>query len=165
MRAITLDEFEEALQIDKNDLDEEVIRQPQLIYMIHKACAGLVLKRDIADKTVDDIKLDLDKQFRKQAEDAGEKLTETALTRRIADTKAVRNAEEALLKAKHELAVWEGMKAAIQDRSYELRQLVSLYEVNYYANDGMGKAGRDHKDAVADRVRRETGQQRSREKR
>lgn len=153
----TIKDLETALLIDKHDLDEENLKQPQLINDAGKGVATTdALKREAAYE-VEFAYAELDAQVRKAASENDEKISETQIKMRIALMPRMKTAEKALRIATKALDDWKVILESIRQRGYSIRELDSLYLSNYYAKEAGGKQREDVRTAVADRNRKEAG--------
>lgn len=125
-------ELQQHLAIDKTALDDEVIRQPVLFYMVSEQLTDAIAARDTAKEELAATDAELDHKWRKQLSKTHPKVTEGLITSHITTSpdheKAFLNYLDAKTKADKLLA----LKEAFQQRSYMLRDLVSLYSANYY---------------------------------
>jgi len=127
----SLSELKEQLAIDKSVLDDEVIRQPVLFYAISEAMTDAIAVRDAAKEDLATTDAELDKVVRMQM--AGlEKYTEAMVKNAVQIHPRHKKAFNAYLDAKSDADKLEALKDAFKQRSYMLRDLVSLYSANYF---------------------------------
>lgn len=119
--------LQKKLSIDKDDLDSALIEQPDLYYHVADAFVTAVAERDAAKLNMEQAIAELDKQFREAAAAAEEKVTETSLQRKIATTPRIQTLEKDLLRYRVDADRWQALKEAFQQRSFMLRELVSMY--------------------------------------
>lgn len=129
----TLAEIQQQLVIDKSVLDDEIIRQPMLFYMVSELFTTALAERDALKEELQAVDADLDFQWRKRlSKDKTAKVTETLIKNHVQTSDAHERAFNAWLDAKTKADRLQALKDAFQQRSYMLRDLVSLYSANYY---------------------------------
>lgn len=147
--------LESGLQIDEHALDDALVTQPDFFYRVSKQLAMVVSKRDAAKQALAEEEARCDAQFRKDALDNKEKLTETEIKNMIRLDREVKALSTGMLKLNREVGELTALKEAFQQRSYVLKDLVNLYIANYYtSNQDGGPSGRALKDHSADIARR-----------
>lgn len=130
---IDLEELQKQLAIDKSVLDDEVIRQPMLFYMIGEALTTALAERDAAKEELAAVDADLDFRWRRKlAKDKTAKVTETLIKNHVQTSEDHEKAFGMWLEAKTKADRLQALKDAFQQRSYMLRDLVTLYSANYY---------------------------------
>lgn len=122
-----LETLREQLQIDRDDLDTCLVEQPDLYYHVAEAYVLAVAKRDEAKLDLEQATADLDKQFREAAAAAEEKVTEAALSRKLASAPRIQKLERELLGLRVEADKWQALKEAFQQRSFMMRELVAMF--------------------------------------
>jgi uncharacterized membrane protein YheB (UPF0754 family) len=133
----TLTELKQRLEIDKNALDDEIIRQPQLYYEISEQLANAIAVRDSLKEETNTTDADLDGMWRKQLASLKGKVTEAMISNHILTSTQHETAFQAWLTAKTHADKLQALKEAFQQRSSMLRDLVSLYTANYYQTTSM----------------------------
>ena len=129
----TLADLQQQLAIDKSVLDDEVVRQPMLFYMISELLTTALAERDALKEELQAIDADLDFKWRKRlAKDKAAKVTETLIKNHVQTSEDHEKAFAAWLDAKTKADRLQALKEAFHQRSYMLRDLVSLYSANYY---------------------------------
>jgi hypothetical protein len=128
----TLAELQAQLAIDKSVLDDEVIRQPVLFYTIGEQVTDAIAERDAAKEELASVDADLDFKGRKKLANVHDKVTETMVKNFVQMHPDHENAFATWLTAKTKADRLLALKDAFQQRSYMLRDLVSLYSANYY---------------------------------
>jgi len=118
--------LESALLISDAHLDDVVKEQPALYYRAGQLCAFAVEERDTIKDEVALITSDEGLNIRRELEAGGDRVTEALVNSRVAVSKRVK-------KARKRLAEWNGwveqtqnLKAAFAQRSFAIRDLVSL---------------------------------------
>lgn len=128
----TLADLQSQLAIDKSVLDDEVIRQPVLFYSISEMLTDAIATRDGAKEDLAAIDADLDGTWRKKLSKGDSKVTEKMVANCVQTDQEHEKAFDVWLKAKTHADKLLALKEAFQQRSYMLRDLVSLYSANYY---------------------------------
>jgi hypothetical protein len=133
MTSPTLTELHAQLAIDKSVLDDEVIRQPMLFYMVSELLTDALAERDAAKEELASVDADLDFTWRRKlSKDKAVKITESTIKSYVQTSADHEKAFATWLAAKTKADKLQGLKDAFQQRSYMLRDLVSLYSANYY---------------------------------
>ena len=130
---IDIDEFRKYLKIDKLSLDDEVERQPSLFYEVSEAYAEAVGERDDDKETLAIIDAELDAQAR----NSKEKITEAQVKSYIQTNSEHQIAFDTWLESKKLADRLGALKEAFQQRSYMLRDLVSLHNSNYFEESSL----------------------------
>lgn len=133
--SLTLAEMQASLAIDKSVLDDEVIRQPVLFYTISEQLTDAIAERDAAKEELNSVDADLDAHWRKKLSKV--KTTETLIHNHVQVSQEHEKAFDIWLKAKTKADKLLALKEAFQQRSYMLRDLVSLYSANYYEDSSI----------------------------
>ncbi len=129
----SLAELHQQLAIDKSVLDDEVIRQPMLFYMVSEALTTALAERDAAKEELNAVDADLGFKWRKRlSKDKSVRITEALLKDHIQTSADHEKAFDTWLAAKTKADRLQALKDAFQQRSYMLRDLVALYSANYY---------------------------------
>lgn len=127
----SLSDLHKQLEIDKSVLDDEVIRQPTLFYMVSEQLVEAIADRDFAKERLATVDAELDAYWRKQL-NTGVKVTDKTIQSHVQTSKKHRDAFDDYLDAKAHADKLLVLKESFQQRSYMLRDLVSLYTANYY---------------------------------
>ena len=135
-----LDEMEKWLKIDRENLDEEVMRQPELFYRVSAELASAISDRDgakdLMNRTEARIKEDIREEWRKEEK----KFTVTEVDDAASRHPKFKSRQEEYRAASQRVELVSAMKEAFQQRSYMLRELSSLW-VNNYFQDSSTKSG------------------------
>ena len=129
---ITIDEFRKYLQIDKNSLDEEIIKQPSLSFEVAEAYIQAAARRDALKEKLATIDAELDAEIREDFENNSVKITEALVKNTIQCHKDHEIAAKAYFAVNEQANLWQALKDAFHQRSYMLRDLVSLHTANYF---------------------------------
>ena len=133
-----LDDLQANLKIDKNDLDNELIKQPTHYYRVAKEFANAVARRDAAKLELSREAARLDREIRQEARDAKEKITETEVLKLVQEHEDYGWAMQGFQDAEKEVNLLQALKEAFTQRSYVLKDLVGLWTQGYY---GAGEHG------------------------
>ena len=152
------------LAIDKNRLDEECLKQPELYFQYAQKQADSQRRRDEASARVDVVKADL---TRKIASDPTaykcEKTTDTAISAAVLLQKEYQAAKDDLMDAQHDLATYTAAVVALEHRKRALTLLVDLHGSSYFsevrpstpaAKDSLNQAAKERTRTVG-RLRRD----------
>ncbi len=120
------------LAIDKSMLDDEVVRQPVLFYNISEILTDAIAMRDGAKEELATVDAEMDNVWRNKLTKTHDKVTEKMVQNWVQSSSEHKRAFQAYLKAKTYADKLLALKEAFQQRSYMLRDLVSLYSANYY---------------------------------
>lgn len=129
--ALTVTDLHRQLEIDKTALDDEVIRQPSLFYMVSEQLIEASADRDAAKEELATVDAELDAKWRKKL-NTGTKVTDKTVQSHVQTDPKHADAFSAYLEAKAKADKLLVLKESFQQRSYMLRDLVSLYTANYY---------------------------------
>jgi len=129
---INLTEFRQYLAIDKSVLDDEVVRQPTLFCTISEALTDALALRDGAKEALAYVDAEMDSMWRKKLSRSDTKVTEKMVQNYVQCSHEHGKAFDVYLRAKTYADKLLALKEAFQQRSYMLRDLVSLYSANYY---------------------------------
>ena len=146
--------WEQALLINENDLDMDLVRQPDVFYRVSRAAALLQSRKDAASQNVKEIEAQAEAQIREQAELREEKVTEKSVASQVVLHPDVRQARAELHTISQQLGEMAALRDAFKERSYALRGLVDLYIANYYSDASAGSSQRRSMEASAAVTRR-----------
>jgi hypothetical protein len=167
---MTLDELHGRLAIDEDDLDSGLVQQPDLFYHVSDGFSTAVSIRDGVKLELEELKAEMDQSIRAAVARAREglsdaelktrdKLTETGLQNQIQGLPKVKELERKFLQSKYQADRWEALKNSYQQRSWALRELVTLRvrrQSMVAQEHGETQARRD----MADDVERRAGERR-----
>ncbi len=136
-KAHTLEWYQDKLIIDRDSLDDELEKQPQIFYTVSEAFARALDEREAAKEAHD-------AAFAKACENAreafeGKKPTEAYIKQTAMLDEQVQECLEEFNEAKTEAKRWEAMKEAWQQRSFMLGKMCDLYAANYFTSDSRGR--------------------------
>lgn len=121
----SLDSLREGLEIDKLDLDEVLISQPELYYHAADRHVECTSKRDSLKLDLSELEAEIDKLVREKAAEDGEKITEATVRSRVITSPKVSKLNRDLLAAQEDVARWAALKDAYVQRQKILGDLVS----------------------------------------
>lgn len=143
-----LEALQAQLKIDPDALDAALVEQPDLYYYVAENYVNAVARRDAVKLSIEQVTAELGEQMRKAAAAKDEKLTEAAITRKLADTPRLQEMEEQYLSLRLEADKWQALKDAYQQRSFMLRELVAIF-VRRMGDLSLGQADQSaHRDLV-----------------
>ena len=126
--------FEEAIKIDKFNLDVEWELQPSKYIEWAEKCAKAILERDQCKQRMDVLKARLDKQLRKSLEkELGKKPTEGAISAAIDLEPEMQEMQEHFNQLTYNVNVLTAAKTAFDQRKKALEYLTQLYLSSYYS--------------------------------
>lgn len=109
--------------VNEIDLDEALIKQPELFYNVADALAIAMSERDGAKLDFESAVAEEDGRLRVQAERKEEKLTEAGIRQLLAANPKLQELESNRLRKKLQADRWEALHAAYKQRSYALSAL------------------------------------------
>lgn len=154
-----ISELEEGLRINKNGLDDALLQQPDFFYRVSKALTLATSRRDAIKQEVQELEAEMDERVRARAEADRVKLTETEAKMQIRLEPKMKQANLELLRANREVGQLAALKESFSQRSYALKELVSLYVAEYFG-DNTGSAVGSVRDAQAGKARRAMAEKR-----
>lgn len=150
-----IEEYKSLLKIDKNALDDELLKQSERFYDVSNS---LSLAVSLRDKAYEDLKLleaELDIDVRRQFESEGRKSTEGLIRAEILSDTSRQSAVQHHLDTKTKVDQFTVLKESFQQRSYMLRELVQLYIAGYYMDNSVtgSKSAKENVDYETNRRR------------
>lgn len=145
-----------ALAIDKFNLDEDLVRVPELIYHVSESAVLAASDYDKAKRELDELRAELHTKVRKGLEKASEgRVTDVMVTNGVELCDDYRNKREEVLELKREAELWEAMREAHRTRGYKLGELAQYMAIT--VRDSIASPRRDDAVArVAERVERKS---------
>ena len=148
-----LEELKENLKFDKHDLDNELIHQPHLYFQVGEAYAQSISIRDEAKFNRDREYAEISRLVRREASEAGEKITEAQVDSRIKESPSYENCIERYRLLCENADIWLALKEAYQQRSYAIKDECGLWVAGYYS-DSVGSTERnDARDRKSSEIR------------
>lgn len=135
------------LIIDKDNLDQMWVEQPQVYNEIAERVALEMSRRDEAKNELKDLEAQIDSELREDAEadfqkNGTKKPTETALKNMMREDKRWKKANETQLDLEKNVNLLQARQTAFQQRRYALENLVTLH-VSGYSMDASSRPSRD----------------------
>lgn len=131
-----LSDLQQGLKIDKTELDEASIVQPELFFRVSDRLALAQSRRDAVKQWIDVVEARVDGEVRARAIANEEKLSESAIRSRITLDAEVIAANNDLLRLNHAVMEVQALKDAFQQRSYVLKDLTQLHSTGYFQDNG-----------------------------
>jgi len=157
-----LDELRKALEIDRNSLDLELVRQPQLFLQASELLTRASARRDFLKEEIDRVDATLYGIHRKKLDQAGSKATEGAIKAAVEVDAKHQEATKRYITAKETADLAQGLKDSFHQRRYMLQELCGLIVANYFESSSAGTgAVRDYK---ANRAQNAMAEKRARKK-
>jgi hypothetical protein len=126
------DFLQKQIQINRDQLDEELIRQPHNFFHVAEGYVKAVSRRDKLKHDLERTIAQLDLDVREAALAENEKATDKSVTAQIQREQDYHRAVTAHLAACHEAAKWEALRESYRQRGYVLKDLVALYMTGYF---------------------------------
>lgn len=153
-----LGNYHAELSIDRDDLDECWVKQPELFYQVANAHVQAIARKDAVKLEVEECEAEENQKIRAAAVKAGEKVTEGAIGERLRLNKKYSDLQHQLLDCQAELKAWEALKEAYGQRSFALRDLVAMH-ISRSASGGSAVGVRND---LAEHNRKVAGEERAR---
>lgn len=126
----------EGLSIDQFALDEALVRNGQVFHDVADACALALSRRDAAADELKQTEAEVDQIIRKEATKEGVKYSEDAIKRMIVLHADVISARQRMRNREEELNRFTALKESYSQRSYAIKDLVSLHLAAYFGTTG-----------------------------
>jgi hypothetical protein len=133
--AMTLEQVDESLIINKNKLDEENVMHPHLVFQVTKEYAEAVSVEKEAKYNIKIVSATLSLHYRNLAVESGEKTTEARLEALVSSDPRYLGVVSEYAEAVKTMELWKGAVDAFKDRGWSIRELGGLYEIGYYSID------------------------------
>jgi hypothetical protein len=147
-------DFKTEIFINKNELDEELVKQPQLYCYWAEQEAAALYERDKNKEKLDLVKAELDGEIRKNPNKYGiEKITESAISNAIIQNSKYKEANDFYLQSVQDARILGVAKISFDMRNNSLKGLVSLFVSGYWASNP--KESSMAKDLKEEAVRKE----------
>jgi hypothetical protein len=152
----TPDEYRKFLRIDRDGLDECLMEQPEVYHHVSEAFAAAAARRDKIKLDYEEAEATEDARIRLEALNSQTKLTESMVERTFKRNAQLQKMQRLLLSARAEAERWKALKEGFEQRSFMLRELVSLTISQSY---DLGLERGAVKDRAAS-IRRQAGEER-----
>lgn len=130
-------ELKKALAIDKYSLDDEIIRQPSLFFMVAEAHTTAAAMRDALKEKLAQLDASLYGKIRIKLENEGSKFTEAYIKNEIEIAPKRVKASRAYLESKEQTDKLLALKEAFAQRNYMIRDLCNLYVTGYFESNSI----------------------------
>lgn len=151
-----IEEHEYDLKIDENGLEEALQSQVTSYYEVSKQLSLEVSRRDAAKQYLKQIESRVDAEIRRKAKTDGDKITEVVVEARRIASEDVIEATNILLDAESRVRDITALKDAFSQRSYVLKDMVSLWISNYYGGSEDERANKSVRSMNAEATKRAT---------
>lgn len=158
-----IESCEENLQIDEHGLEEALQSQVTSYYEVSKRMSLEISRRDAAKQYLKSVEARVDAQIRRKAKDDGEKITEPGVEARRISDEEVLAATHVLMDAEARVRDITALKEAFSQRSYVLKDMVSLWISNYYGGSEDERANKSVRSMNAEATKRSTRERLRRE--
>jgi len=159
--------YEEDIKINRNELDLEWLRQPELIGKYSRELAQAQLELDKLDERISVITAEKELEIRTNPEKFGlEKITEGALKTILQMDKELIGMRNAISEKKFEVNILSGALKALDNKKKALENIVTLHGQQYFASpssplDINRESIKEHKkesamEKIKERIRRRT---------
>lgn len=147
-----LREMEQRLAINRNALEEVCVQHPDNLYKVATAVTYHRSRRDAKKKELEEKEASLYLEIRRRASVQDERITEAEIKAQMTLDRDRRRLITQLAWLNEELSKWEILRDAFLQRSYMIKELVSLYLARYYGDPARGAENRI-RDLANDRYR------------
>lgn len=147
------DRYESMLTIDKHALDDELLEQPQYYSDVSQRLATCISYRDEAKDNLEGVRAMLDQRIRREVPDDAKKPSETAIASMVIQQSEYQKAKDEHAAWTDRYNRWMGLKEAIIQRGYALKDLVALFVADYFARNSSGSVESRTRTADADSVK------------
>lgn len=148
--------YEDALRIEKDALDDEFVRQPQMLQEVCSRYALAVSLRDAAKDAVKQVEAELAVSMRERAPE-GKRPTDKSIEAQVDSHPRRQKAFDTYVESIREALEWEGMFESWKQRGYVLSELTKLFLAGYWSkasSDSSASQSRYREAEIAkDRVR------------
>src|SRR3990172_5573548 len=151
-----IEEHEDGLQIDEHGLEDALQIQVTSYYAVSKQLSLEVSRRDAAKQYLKSVEARVDSKIRRKAKDDGEKITEPGVEARRISDEEVLAAPPILMDAEARVRDITALKDAYTQRSYVLKDMVSLWISNYYGGSEDERANRTVRNSKAETTKQAT---------
>ena len=151
------------ISVDQNDLDHEWVAQPKNYFRYAAELADARRDQDQAKAELDLVQAELDQAVRSDPEKFGlSKATEASIKAVVLAQAEYTSAQQAMLKAKHDVDVLQAAVGALDHKRKALENLVTLWLNNYYSSPRSPKGSEDKIDEMKKDLIRRKGNRRER---
>lgn len=154
--------LQERLEINKDNLDRELVEQAELFHRAAHAHALAISRRDELKEEIRLLSADLALLVRRKLESKG-KVTEGLVQNHLESTPDYQQARQQFSEASREAEILGALKEAYAQRSWMLRELCGIYVAGYFSTTSIrGESAKQvEEEANLERRRRIMAQERS----
>ena len=134
------------IRIDRNQLDDELIRQPEIFAWLSEDLVTAIAIQDEKKNRVPVIEAELNQKIRKQLDRAGEKYTEAVINSRVLTHEDRTQALNEYTQARANAGRLMGLKEAFSQRANMLRELAHLFAAGYWSEQSAKGSDKDVRD-------------------
>lgn len=150
-------ELSTTLAIDKDMLDDELVKHSELFWHACELLSKHTTDRDAIKAKIKAFEAQLDQKIRDEAASEGTKITEKEIERLIARNGQILSMQSTFLESASIVRHLEFLKEAFQERRHNLNRLVDLFTSNYWSSPRGSTAV---KEQTASRARSDLAQRR-----
>lgn len=133
-----LDKFREALQFDKNELDDALVQQPTLFDEVQEAYAYAISQRDELKTAMEEAYATAADNIRTSVPEGGKSPTDSSVKEQATLSKEYLDAVAAYQEAKLHADLLGAKVESFKDRSRSMKELTELYCANYWMRNSAG---------------------------
>jgi len=153
------EQLRDALRIDKFNLDDELVNNPELVQRVGEQVEMAISRRDEANLDLKNAMAALDAVLREEAGD--KKLTEKAIEQQINDSVKIIDMRKNIIRLTEKVGRWQALRESYRDRSSALKGLCSLHATNYFVVNSGSPYRREAVSRQADDIRAKAGEERA----
>lgn len=146
--------FKTKVKINREDLEQSLEEQPELFAQVSEYAIKWGAIRDLRKNAVDKIRVTLDRQIREQASESGARITEAAIANQIGEDEDYREANLRYLEAKYYADLWLSLVNSYTQRSYALKDLVTIVVKQLSMDNDVISTEADHRALMEAKSRR-----------
>lgn len=159
-RTGSFSELRQALLIDKNSLDDDLVEQPDLFYRVSEQYTQARSFQDQIKTEITQLESELGAQIREEAELNKAKVTVDAVKQEIAGSPKMIALQKEFWDAATTVGKWASLKESYDMRASALKSLVQLYASNYFSVQTGSRPRAEAMTRLADEARAEGGNER-----
>lgn len=141
------------LQINRDMLDEELVKHPHNFWHVGEAHARAIDAKDTAKFALERVAAELDKDIRDNAIADGEKITEVQVKAQLIREPEYHRAQRTYLTACLDADRWKALLEAYRQRGDVLRGMIQLANMRNYSDSFATTDRRDARERITERRR------------
>jgi hypothetical protein len=134
-------EFQDYCMIDRDALDDELMRQPQIYMEVSEAYADAAAERDRLKEVIEVYEAEIALEIRKDAESDGDKITDKTVAAMVQADGGRSKRMQAFLDAKLDAEKLSALKEAIGQKTHALHDLSALFIAGYFVQTSANTKG------------------------